>query len=409
MTPANPDHRSAVVLMIDGLSPRYLSPYGCTWAGTPALDWLAAESITFERAAAEATDLPLATRSFLSGRHPLACQANEAYPALAGCREAGVDCWLLTDDVQLQQSLEAGQSPLADCFDHVVALSAGADFADQLAGEIDETHLANCFAQVLQELPQRSPPFLLIVHLTSLSGVWDAPMALREKHRDEEDPDLPELVRPPNFSSEDAAIDPDEIHGFTCAYAAQLETLDTCLDVLLEEARQDGMLDNMLVCVSGLRGYPLGHHGWVGQHTDHLFSDATSVPLFLRIPHFTAGPFRAHQLVSPRQIVPWIADWLTGQSETAEDEALPSLECRVTIGETTRTITTPAWLMIDDGETQRLFVKPDDRWDVNPVQDRCHWIVEELLQLIELASGQLANDEPLAVGSLADELVSGLG
>ena len=190
MTSIDPNRRSAVVLMIDGLSHRYLSPYGCTWAETPAMDQLAARSITFERAVAETVDSQLANISFLSGHHPLACHGGDLkFAALDSCREAGVDCWLLTDDQALTDSLQADHSGLAASLDQVVALPAGNPDADRPAASIEQTHLASCFAQVLQELPRRSPPFLFIVHLTSLTSIWDAPRALREKHRDEQDPD----------------------------------------------------------------------------------------------------------------------------------------------------------------------------------------------------------------------------
>lgn len=398
--------------MIDGLSPRYLSPYGCTWVQTPAMDQLAAESITFERAVAEAVDLPLINQSVMSGWHPLACQQGEpGFEAVDGCRKAGVESWLLTDDPELLKSVERRLESTGG-FDHIVALPSAVQF-EQSAESIEDTHLAACFAQVIQELPQRSPPFLLVVHLTSLAQVWDAPLAMREKHRDEEDPDAPDFVLPPNRTAEATEFDPDEIHAITCAYAAQLETLDTCLDVLLRESRADGMLDEMLVCLAGLRGFPLGHNHQVGHSRDHLFSDATSIPLMLRDPYSGLGPFRTHDLVTSRQVLPLAVNWITGETPDQDNgqhaSPLSTPGCLVTIGESARAITTPAWLMTGSGAMQQLFVKPDDRWDVNSVQDRCHWIVDDLLQLLDVAAEQLANNQPLSIGSLAEELVQGLG
>ena len=77
-----------------------------------------------------------------------------------------------------------------------------------------------------------------------------------------------------------------------------------------------------------------------------------------------------------------------------------------------RAIWTPSWLLTEtryETEPQvRLYVKPDDRWDFNPVQDRCRWIAEELLSVLEIASGQLRRNQPVSVESLADELVFGI-
>ncbi|MGI9518720.1 MAG: hypothetical protein ACR2NP_16805 [Pirellulaceae bacterium] len=398
---SNPNHRSALVFMIDGLSPRYLSPYGCTWVQTPAMDQLTAESITFERAVAEAVDLQLVNQSLMSGWHPLACQQGEpGFEVVDECRKADVESWLLTDDPVLLKSVER-RLESSGGFDHIVALPSAAQFK-QSAESLEDTHLASCFAQVIQDLPQRSPPFLLVVHLTSLTQVWDAPLAMRERHRDEEDPEVPDFVVPPNRTVDATGIDPDEIHAITCAYAAQVETLDTCLDVLLQETRADGMLDKMLVCLTGLRGFPLGHNNQVGHHRDHLFSDATSIPVMVRDPYSGLGPFRTHELTTSRQVLPFAVNWITGEMPAQENgqhaSPLPSPACLVTIGESTRAITTPAWLMIDHGSTQQLFVKPDDRWDVNPVHDRCRWIVDDLLQLLDMAAEQLAINQPLSIG-----------
>ena len=74
----------------------------------------------------------------------------------------------------------------------------------------------------------------------------------------------------------------------------------------------------------------------------------------------------------------------------------------------TRAIWTAAWLLVERGDRPELFVKPDDRWDVNPVQDRCRWIAEDLGDVLAKICEQLRANVTPAVESLADELVYGL-
>lgn len=47
-----------VVLVIDGLQPAYLGPYGNTWVNTPAWNQLAAASLLLERCWLDAPGLP---------------------------------------------------------------------------------------------------------------------------------------------------------------------------------------------------------------------------------------------------------------------------------------------------------------------------------------------------------------
>ena len=46
-----------VVLVLDGLQPAYLGPYGNTWVNTPAWNHLAAESLLLERCWLDAPEL----------------------------------------------------------------------------------------------------------------------------------------------------------------------------------------------------------------------------------------------------------------------------------------------------------------------------------------------------------------
>jgi len=441
------NQRNAIVLLIDGLNPAYLSPTGCAWIETPTLDELAAESVLCERAITESVDPVAACWSFLSGKHP-GFHANEDSVPQHSPEDSS---WWKTLQVSGMSTLllsdAPGQFPQANQFDRVVDLGSTAsgeisegdsvagdvrvkDDSPLVAEDVAETFLAKCFSSALNEIPKQASPFFCLIHISSLTRIWDAPQAIREKFRDEDDPEAFQGALPPCTSGE---FDPDQILVWTQAYAAQLETLDTCLQVLLHELRLDGLLQETLFLLAGLRGFPLGHHGQVGQAADHLYSDATSIPIFVRpadSQQQAVSAVRYHQLTALSDWFTVVEDWLTGQRQSplaglfqTGDEKTegggtesPSLgnglatrQWALVQGGQAAAIWTPVWLMIRNQEsTLKLFVKPDDRWDCSPVQDRCRWVASELEDVLLRLSKQLNSREAMSVDPLADELVIGL-
>ena len=400
------EKRNAVILLIDGFNPSYLSAHGCTWINTPVFDQLAAESLVFERAVTESVDGESALTAFLTEQHP-ASMSSATVEALQGLAEANIQRILLTDDRQ-------AMGGVGDWFDEIVELGHwDAETPRPTANDVGETFLAQCFAAVISELPKQSSPFLAVIHLTSLTRVWDAPTEVREQYRDEEDPEALDTTQAVQESGD---FDPDQILGVTHAYGAQLETLDTCLDVFLQEMRLDGLWENTRLVLAGLRGYPLGQRGQIGHHSDHLFSDATRVPLWVRPAQKELqdwGGARTQSLSGISTWLPMATQWILGNVEDPviqawESVGTPQSHCVIIRGSQTRAIWTPAWLMVESPEQTRLFVKPEDRWDVNPVQDRCRGITEDLRAVLENACEKLQLSEPYQPESLADELVFGL-
>lgn len=454
----SPDRRNLIVLLIDGLNPVFLSPHGCSWIDTPAFDQLAAESVVFERAVTETVDAGDACWSFLTGLHPArrstsgatseaATEATEKeiFADLANLSARGTSTILMTDS--------PNDFPGGDRFETVIQLpTQDGKLPERAAKEVSETFMASCFAKILDELPKQASPFVCVIHLSSLVKVWDAPASQREKFRDEEDPEALTSIEPPQGQGD---FDPDQILGVTHAYAAELETLDTCLDVFMHELKADGLLDHSMLMLCGLRGFPVGNLKQMGHAQSHLNSDATSVPLFIRAADKDANRLaatRTCQLTRLSEWFPFACEWVSGvsgvsgewvsgglaeegphrlhvtmqgiengtstvpvRSVNESDDQAPAdhTEQFVVVTSTdSRAIWTPSWLLTEtryETEPQvRLYVKPDDRWDFNPVQDRCRWIAEELLSVLEIASGQLRRNQPVSVESLADELVFGI-
>jgi arylsulfatase A-like enzyme len=240
-------------------------------------------------------------------------------------------------------------------------------------------------------------------------------LELRRVYWEEGDPEppasaeVPEKLLPKNF-------DPDEVLGVSQAYSGQVALLDTCIAALMEFLRTAPAGQETLLVLTGTRGFPLGEHGRIGPCADSrdgeaLYSELVHAPLLLRLPDLAAASVRSPALVEPSDLWATLLDWWglgqltaspTGGSllpiVRGEKQLLRDRLCVAGEG-AQRAICTPAWYLRRAVEPE-LFVKPDDRWDVNNVAVRCQEVVECLLVAIDqfeqaVRSGSVADLPPL--------------
>src|SRR5205085_8612405 len=101
------------------------------------------------------------------------------------------------------------------------------------AETIEETGLFKFFEAASALLREQTRPGLIWLHSRGMSGPWDAPLALRYQFADEDDPDPPNFVEPPNLLLP-GDFDPDQLLGFVHSYAGQVVLADMCLGLLLD-------------------------------------------------------------------------------------------------------------------------------------------------------------------------------
>ncbi len=396
---------NAICLVLDCLHTGFLGPYGNTWIHTPAWNRLAAEAFTFDFATADSPLLDVACRSYWQFTHALAAPGQEAPSFADRVREAGITPVLMTDDPRVAAHRLAGD------FEQVVAIERPAP--PQVAEQLDETHFAWCFAQLVDWLEQAPEKYVLWCHLSGLGAVWDAPMDYREAYADADDPEpyggaeLPERRLPPDH-------DPDEVLGFVHAYAGQVSLLDICLGGLLN------WLDDRptVLAVAGARGFPLGEHGRVGLCDVPLYGELVHVPLLLRTPDRSGAALRSRALVQPADLSATLVD-LVGIHAPVEEfgaSLLPVVrgerervrDAVVLAGTgSERAIRTPAWYL-RAVEPPELFVKPDDRWEANNVASRCGEVAEELQEALTQACKTPIAPQNLQIPQLSDLLLFGL-
>jgi hypothetical protein len=368
----------SLFLFVEGLSPRYLSPYGCTWADHPALNALAADSVVFENAVADTIDPLNALKAILASlpsTNNVSGQEAPGFPCIPG------DNLILVTDSPAMTTLPE----ITFRFGEVITLpEPGPDNTNgELAADVSETHLAHCFARLISLLEQITLPATVVVYLSSMTRVWDAPLELREKYREEGDPEPVADCRPPQNlqAREEARV--EELVGITQAIAAQIEVLDICLGTLFHELRAAGLYDDSQVVLAAPFAISAGHHGVTGISPGHLASDVLDIPLFIKF-RGSAGTmaWRDHGLIQPSMIFPLLVSTIGDNSVDTRKVFCRNAPAavRITSGDQVA-VRTDAWLLASIECAPRLFAKPDDRWDVNPVEDRCRDVADGLLSL----------------------------
>jgi len=408
---------NAICLVVDRLHAGYVGAYGNTWIETPWLDRLAAESMVFDQCLIDSPQLGSLCRSYWQGWHPLLGSSvpedRPALPSLLG--GAGVGTTLLTDEPAV------ARHPLSRAFDSLIRLDLP-EFP-QVAEGVDQTHVARCFARVVDWLESAREPFLLWCHLTGLGGPWDAPLEFRIRYAEQDDPDPPDSAEAPCQMLEED-YDPDQLLGISQAYAGQVSLVDVCVGALLEYLHDSSTGQETLLTLASARGFPLGEHRRVGAYDDSLYGELVHVPLWLRFPDSLGQAARSQALVRPADLRSTLLDWW-GIADRAQSpgaaslmplvrEETDSIRDRLCIVESgggatghrcetlvdwSRAIRTPAWYL-RQGDEPELYAKPDDRWEVNDVADRCDEVVGLLQKAAieyerSLRSGRLDDLPPL--------------
>ena len=364
-----------VCLIMDRLSAGMLGAYGNTWVGTPCFDKLASCSILFEQ--------NVLTSPFIKHFYNAVWHGGTApSDALPGCFGAnGMDTLLITDEMKFK----GDQSGFAD-------ISLIAPESDPNASC---TETEKFFATAADHLSRVDNPALVWLHSNCLGRDWDAPYEMRMWYAAEEDPPPPKSQDAPHFLT-GPETDPDEILGWAQAYAAQISHWDQCLGHFLDVIDGHPILKDALLLVAGCRGFPLGEHRAVGagslENPDcELYGELLHLPTLCRVP---GGPRAVRQsgLMQPEDLYAMLRQWINQDEKDTTLLGLNFLESETfsrsaVISEHDNgswAVRTPAWFFRYPGQADKsgeLYLKPDDRWEVNNVADRCDDVVQAMKRL----------------------------
>lgn len=356
-----------LVITIDGLNASYLGPYGNTWFPTPFANRFASQSLLLESLythtlspadfVSQSLETCLARASGLSGKASLATDVDDV------CTQAASSGATVTQFDRLKSSR-------------------------RMASSLERTLAMRWVSKSLEWLQRVEEGELLWLHASGLTQLWDAPVDLRLLLCDDEGPPPTRWLSAEEAQQARSSAEDIEDWQFQVqtTYAAQIQVWDFALSHLVDECSQRWADIPHVICLTSPRGLGTGIHGHCPD-LDSLWDEVWQVPLMIKWDAASAG-VRSHRLSSTSELGSVLADGFLGENHWAPDSwlscrdranlhdlAMISLESR-----TARAIKTPEWtLRMPEGQAAELYVRPDDRFQINDVADRVPDVVGELL------------------------------
>jgi arylsulfatase A-like enzyme len=385
----------SLVIVAGGLHLGYLGCYGNDWIDTPALDELAASSVVFDQHYADAPDVAGARRSWRTGRYqfpmleasPIATGGTDV---LAALKQQGVTTFLILD----------GSRP------HDTDFAQGWDHVKIAKGDRKETALVRTLEAVQKALDRctRLEHWLIWVELAPLRPPWDVPDEFRNRFflqstdDDTEDDSEEEAtaLQPWTGALPDWIDEKDDATFLRLqrTYAGAVAYLDAGLDMLLQDLAARELQDELLLVLTSDHGLPLGEHGVVGLGQPWLHDELAHVPLLLRLPGEAEAGRRVPALTQAVDLGPTLLDAFgaplppvhghsllplaRGATEQMRDYAVMGLQVGADVEWALRSpdysFLLPLRTTAERLRAPQLYVKPDDRWEVNDlIQHHLEW------------------------------------
>ncbi len=399
-----------VVISLDGLATAAMGAYGSSWNETPTIDSMASQGMLWDRCVAPSDDVIEVLRQLWRGISDSGVEGSNL--ALTQRAELFTETGTAAAKiVQLAEEAGFAQCTLVETGVEI----AEVDDSSSEAGwpqEIEETAFARLLLPMIERIGDRqSEPVwsLLWVHSDWLTRIWDAPRWLFPVADDEEEtapddlrdwsiddfgdaaeesmlseanmkpPALFEGINVPRFARSQADH-PDLVTSWMQTYGCQIRLVDQLLGWILSATEAAG--DSIGVALVGTSGFSLGQNGWIGHHIGPIRSPQIQVPV---IAMDRAGPgLRIRRLASVENA----ASFLHAGPPQRGQRMLPEIWSVDTApepiitrsGRADHVVTTDQWYLVQSSDDVSLFLKPDDRDDVNDIADRCRDVVEMLCQ-----------------------------
>ena len=387
--------RGAVVLTFDSVNTAFLGPYGNTWLATPGWNQLAASSLLMEQCLTPNTQAGEAFQNLWGGTNGHTTLAEQL------C-EHSVTSRLISDDEKvLQIARETG-------FSSVETMAVPS--ATQAVDDLEQTTLFQQIDTALHRISSADHSATVNwIHLQGMMGPWDAPTGMRDTLFDEEIGDPPTWILPSPITNQDP-LDSDDLLRWQVSYGAQIQVIDFCLQATQNWLEAIPSSIRPLLIVSAPRGCNLGAHGSCLDDAT-LWTDTAQVPLFVVDGEHTRS-LRSQGLASWLDIGPTLIDYVT-EPPYADSRSLlhrikqPGMTCRdrcLLRSQHEVGIRTEDWfLKLRKSSEPNLFVKPDDRNDINEISQRLGSITEQLrLALTELRDSKTESASTGIPGRLKD-------
>lgn len=217
----------------------------------------------------------------------------------------------------------------------------------------------------------------LWANLSSLAPPWSIPEDFRDLYLDEE-ADSEVWLNPPIGPLED----PLDLERLQNTYAAVVTHFDYQIGQL--RAQLQDTWDNIAIVLTATCGLALGEHGIVGPFRAWMHEEVWHIPFIIRLPRAADAGRRVGALTQPGD-----AFWplIRGEAKRIREFAYG----RLRIGASEEwALRTPDWALLlpievpagDPSRELQLYVKPDDRWEVNDVRQHYLELAESFEQTL---------------------------
>jgi len=391
----------------------YLGCYGGEWVRTPYLDRLASEGVVFDQHYA---DCPVLRRQFrgLADAEPHRSWWTGRYwfPEPGGREQPGGDeaarFFALLEAQGITTLRIISQSRMEDFGPSPSLQFPRRRLLQALAGAADRSRLL-----VWVDLPSLAPPWPV------LSGRHLRPYFPAATAEDGEP--LTPWADPPQGVVELARD--NALERLQATYAAALTYFDAQVGRLLQDLRAQGWYDDLLLLVTADRGLALGEHGVIGEAPPELHEELVHLPLLVRWPRGQEAGRRVAALTQPVDLLPTLLEALAvplppvhgrsllplARGEAAEVRAYTCAGLGAGAGQ--YLLRTPNWsLHLSEqaapeapARSPQLYVKPDDRWEVNDVLQHHQELAQRLEQTLRAFVSATRQPGPLQAPQLAEE------
>ncbi|MDO5579822.1 MAG: sulfatase-like hydrolase/transferase [Planctomycetia bacterium] len=365
-----------ICFFIDGFHSGFPGAYGNSEGLTPALDSLASESVLFDQYFTNTMDLSRLYAAYWQGMDPAKKDPISSPSLFEILRDQNYRTVLLSNDRKITEL------PISSEFEEIAL------FEDQSEGKADPP-------ESLEESP-----------LFTLFSEW-ASKILRTFRSGNERPffiwcHLKDFYAPQNIPSdpeEESADDPIDLNREK--YKSAIRILDDLLAGMLDVFDEYDLWNNTIFLLGGARGcnfekQDLAQAIFRKEESIDLVPDEIHLPLLIRFPAEEFASVRVGGLCQPDDLYRTLRFILSGRAEEpsglfplmeeTRDQIRPSVRVVENgSGSNNRVLITDKWYLkirkdpLENSDPKyELYVRPDDRWCVNEVADRCEEIVEEL-------------------------------
>jgi arylsulfatase A-like enzyme len=169
--------------------------------------------------------------------------------------------------------------------------------------------------------------------------------------------------------------------------------------------------ERWLVVLTGSRGYALGEHGQIGGCEGRLFAEMLQIPLMLRFPDASGALARSQKLVSHIDLLPTLVEWIgddsagvgpiwdglsllplarLGTTRWRDELVAANVSGQLAIRNSEWCLRREPAQSSAEEVGAALFVRPDDRYEVNDIASLCPEVVERLSAALDAASRNFA-------------------